>query len=75
MKPVQIRGALSVFQYILEGPEPSAHMIEHAVQHDFDACGMQFFTDLFKILIGAEALINQLVISGVVAVGIRLKDR
>ena len=75
MKPAKIRGILSVLKYILKSPEASAHMIEHTIQNNSDTIVMQVFTYFLKILIGSQTTIYGVIISGIVTMRIRFKDR
>ena len=75
MEPVFI-GAVPLFLlHIAERPESAAHMVEHAVQHNADAGFMQGFADSLEILFGPKARINAIIIAGVIAVGIAVKQR
>ena len=50
-------------------------MVDHAVQHNADAGFMQGFADSLEILFGPKARINAIIIAGVIAVGIAVKQR
>ena len=74
IKPVFIRGAFPVFQHILKAEEAPAHMVEHAVQKNPDAGRMKGIADLLKVFICAKTHIYLLIIPGIIAVGVGLKD-
>ena len=75
VEPIHIAGILTVAEYVLKRPKSSADMIEHTVQHYTDTVFMQSITHLLKILIGSQTHIHFAVVSGIIAVGIRLKQR
>ena len=59
VEPVLIRRIPTLLQYILKSPEPSSHMIEHAVQNHFDAVFMQIPANSRKILVGSETTVTK----------------
>ena len=75
MEPIDIGGSSPVSQHIHKRPEPSAHMIEYTVQHHLDALLVQSIAHLLKVLVGSQTHIHLPVVSGIVAMGVRLKQR
>ena len=65
----------AVLQYILESKEASSCMIEYAIQYHTDPRFMQCVTDFLEVVVVSQADVNFPVISGVVAVGVRFKQR
>ena len=74
VEPVLIGGVPLLFLYVPEGPEASAHMVEHPVQHHFDAMAVEGLADLGEVRVGAQSAVNFAIIPGVVAVAVALKD-
>ena len=75
VKPILIGRVLTVFKNILKCPEASSDMIEYTVKNYFDSCAVKLGANLLKILICTQSAINFLIISGVVAVRVRFKNR
>jgi len=50
-------------------------MIEHAIQHNTDAFAVQLIANLFKVLIRTETAVDFTIVSCIVSMGIRFKDR
>ena len=50
-------------------------MVEDAVQDHPDAAFVQRIADFLKVLVGAEPAVDLLIISGIIAVCIRFKER
>ena len=74
VEPILI-GTLPFFLlHIPEGPEATAHMVEHPVQHHPDAGLVKGVAHGFQILVGAQAAVHSTVIPGVIAMAVALKD-
>jgi hypothetical protein len=75
VEPVFIPGLFPVGQHIPELGKASAYVVKDTVQDDPDAIGVELITDLLKILIGSQPDIDLLIVSCIVTVIVRLKDR
>ena len=75
VKPVFVRAVPTLFLHVAERPEAAPHMVEHAVEQNFDARRMQRRADLLEVVVRAQAAVDLVVVAGVVAVGIALKQR
>ena len=75
MEPVLIDTVPFIFQYVLKSPEPPAHMIEYSVDYDLDS-GLMKFTNYFpKVIVCSDTAVNDRIISCVVSVCVRFKQR
>ena len=75
VEPVLIGAVPALLQHILEGPEATAHMVEHGVEQDADSLGVERVTDGFQILVGTQAAIHLPIVPGVVAMAVTLEKR
>ena len=50
-------------------------MVEHPVQHNLYTFSMQSPAYICKILVGAKSCIDQVVVPGVISVGVRFEYR
>ena len=75
VEPVLVRAVPFFLLHIPEGPKAAAHVVKHAVQHHLQSRLMQCGADLLKILPGAKAAVQPVVVPGVIAVGVALKHR
>ena len=73
--PVPVLGILPVLPDIPEGEEIPACMVEDPVQHHPDALAVAGRHKILEILIGAQAAVQLPVVRGIVAVGLRFKQR
>ena len=75
VEPVLVRAVPFLLLHIPESPKAASHVVEHTVQHYFQSRLVQGGADLLKILLGAKAAVQPVVLSGIVAVGVALKHR
>ena len=67
VEPTGIGAALTVLKHVLKGPEPTPHVIEHAVEQHLDAGLMTGVHHPAQVRIGAQAAVDGLVVARVVA--------
>ena len=70
MEPVPVRRMLPILQNILKCPEPPAHMVKHAVQHNPYIRFVQFPAHIGKIFICAKPYIKLFIIPRIVPMSI-----
>ena len=75
VEPVFIRRVPFLFLYIVESPKASADVVENAVEDDADAGFVKCRDDFLKVSVRAETAVDKAVVSGVIAVRVRFKDR
>ena len=75
VEPVLVRAVPALLLHVLERPEATAHMVEHAVKQDFYARRVQRRADLPEIVVCAQAAVHLIVVAGVIAVGVALEQR
>ena len=74
VEPIPVGAVPSAPPHVLKGPEPPAHMVEHSVKEHPNARGVEGGADLSQILPVPEAAVHPVVVPGVVAVGVALKE-
>ena len=74
-EPVLIGAVPPLFLHVPEGPEPTAHVVEHPVQHHPDTGLMEGVTHLGEVLVGAQAAVQLEIIPGIIAVAVAFKQR
>ncbi len=74
VEPVLIGGVPFVPAHVLERPETAPDMVEHTVQHDTDAAFVQMAANGGEVIVGAEAAVDQAIVTRVVAVAVRLEN-
>ena len=75
MEPVLIRRIPLLFLHIVKSPEASSDVVENTVEYHTDTCFVKCPDDFLKIFIRAEAAVDQAVVSGVIAMCVRLEHR
>ena len=73
--PVPVRRSFALFLNAAEGEEFAAGVVENAVYHYVDSGLMPEGDKFFKVFIGSQPAVYQLVIPGVIAVSGRFKKR
>ena len=75
MEPVPVRGVFPVFDHVPELRETAAHMVEDTVQNDADPVLVKFPADLPEILVGPQADVDLFIVSCIITMRVRLKQR
>ena len=75
MEPVLIDTVPFVFKYVLKCPESSPDMVEHPVDYDLYPCLVKFINNFLKVIVCSDTAVNDRIISCVVSVCVRFKQR
>ena len=73
VEPVLVRAVPALLLHVLERPEATAHMVEHAVKQDADAMGMQRVAYGGKVGVPTQATVDMAQAARVVAMTIGLE--
>ena len=75
VEPVLVGAVPLLLLHVPEGPEAPAHVVEHPVQHDPQPRVVEGPAHLGQVLVGAQPGVQPVVVPGVIAVLVAVKDR
>ena len=75
VEPVLVFRIPTLFTHILKGKKASSHMVKDTIQNNADPIFLENLTNFGKICIASQTTVYLSIISRIIAMPVRLKDR